>query len=82
MSSVSSEHACKSSLCNIFLEHSELLRGTDIYVEEEMRAERLRNGTFPFLSEALLAGEIERGRALSTTGYAERMARNFDSKPV
>lgn len=64
------------------LEPSELLRRIEIYVEEEMRAQRLPKGSFPMLREVLLAGEIERGAAPSITGYAERMARNVVSKLV
>jgi len=64
------------------LEPSELLRRIEIYVEEEMRAQRLPKGSFPLLREVLLAGEIERGAAPSITGYAERMARNVVSKLV
>ena len=62
------------------LEPAELLRRIEIYVEEEMRAQRLPKGSFPLLREVLLAGEIERGAAPSITGYAERMARNVVSK--
>jgi len=57
------------------LEPSELLRRIEIYVEEEVRAERLPKGTFPLLREGLLAGEFERGNADTITGYGERMAR-------
>ena len=64
------------------LEPSELLRRIEIYVEEEVRAERLPNGTFSLLREGLLAGEFERGSADSITGYGERMARNVVSKLV
>jgi Fic family protein len=64
------------------LEPSELLRRIEIYVEEEMRAQRLPKGSFPLLREVLLAGEIERGAAPSITGYAERMARTVVSKLV
>jgi Fic family protein len=64
------------------LEPSELLRRIEIYVEEEMRAQRLPKGSFALLREVLLAGEIERGAAPSITGYAERMARNVVSKLV
>ena len=45
------------------LEPSELLRRMEIYCEDEVRADRLPKGSFPLLREALLAGEIERGRA-------------------
>ena len=64
------------------LEPSELLRRIEIYVEEEVRAERLPKGTFPLLREGLLAGEFERGSADSITGYGERMARSVVSKLV
>lgn len=64
------------------LEPPELLRRIEIYVEEEMRAQRLPKGSFSLLREALLAGEIERGAAPSITGYAERMARTVVSKLV
>jgi hypothetical protein len=64
------------------LEPAELLRRIEIYVEEEVRAERLPKGSFPLLREVLLAGKVERGAAPSITGYAERMARNVVSKLV
>lgn len=57
------------------LNPSELLRRMEIYTEEEIRAGRLPNGAFPLLREAVLAGEFERGKAPSITGYAERTAR-------
>jgi len=62
------------------LEPGELLRRIEIYTEEEVRAGRLPRGTFPLLREALLAGEFDRGKAVSITGYAERMARSAMSK--
>jgi hypothetical protein len=62
------------------LEPAELLRRIEIYTEEEVRAGRLPKGTFPLLREALLAGEFERGKADTITGYGERMARNVMSK--
>lgn len=62
------------------LEPSELLRRMEIYTEEEVRAGRLPKGAFPLLREALLAGEFERGKAATITGYGERMARNVMSK--
>lgn len=64
------------------LEPPELLRRIAIYVEEEVRAERLPKGTFPLLREGLLAGEFERGSADSITGYGERMARSVVSRLV
>jgi Fic family protein len=64
------------------LEPQELLRRIEIYVDEEVRAERLPKGTLPLLREGLLAGEFERGAAPAITGYAERMARSVVSKLV
>jgi Fic family protein len=57
------------------LEPTELLRRIEIYVEEEIRARRLPKGAFSLLREAVLAGEFERGKAVSITGYEERAAR-------
>ena len=57
------------------LEPSELLRRIELYVEDETRAGRLPKGTYPLLREAVLAGEVERGRAPELTGYQERAAR-------
>ena len=57
------------------LEPTELIRRIQIYVEEEVRANRLPKGSFPLLRETLIAGEVSRGRAADLTGYGERMAR-------
>lgn len=57
------------------LEPAELLRRIEHYVEDEARAGRMPKGAFPILREAVLAGEVERGRARDLTGYRERMAR-------
>jgi Fic family protein len=57
------------------MEPNELLRCMQIYVEEETMAGRMRKGSFPLLREALLTGEVPRGRAGEITGYGERMAR-------
>ncbi len=65
---------------NSALEPSELLRRMQIYTEDEIRAGRLPKGSFPMLREALLAGEVERGKVASLTGYQERMARTVTSK--
>lgn len=54
---------------------SELLRRIELYTEDEIRAGRMPKGSFSLLREAVLAGEFERGKAASLTGYAERMAR-------
>jgi Fic family protein len=57
------------------LEPHDLIRRVEIYCEEETRAGRLPNGSFPLLREALLAGSFERGKAPAITGYQERQAR-------
>ena len=57
------------------LKPAELVRRIDIYTEEEVRAKRLPKGSFPLLREALFAGEFERGKATSLTGYKDRQAR-------
>ncbi len=44
-----------------------------------MEAEHLPKGSFPLLREALLTGEVPRGRVGEITGYGERMARNVVS---
>lgn len=62
------------------LEPAELLRRIALYCEDETRAGRLPRGSFPILREALLAGEVERGRAPDLTGYRERMARMVVAK--
>lgn len=64
------------------LEPSELLRRIEIYSEDEIRAGRLPKGTFPFLREALLAGEFDRGKASSLIGRGERTARMVLSKLI
>ncbi len=57
------------------LEPDGLLRRMRLHVEDEIQAGTLPKGSFPLLREALLAGEIQRGRAGEITGYGERMAR-------
>lgn len=54
---------------------AELIRRIEIYTGEEVRAKRMPKGSFPLLREALLAGEFERGKATSLTGYKDRQAR-------
>jgi len=56
-------------------EPTELQRRTEIWCEEETRADRLPKGSWPLLREALLAGEFTRGKAPELTGYQERQAR-------
>ena len=54
---------------------SELLTRMKVHVDEEIAAKRLPKGSFPLLREALLVGEVERGRAPALTEYKERNAR-------
>lgn len=61
------------------LEPNDLLRRMRLHIEEEVEAGTLLKGSFPMLREALLAGEVPRGRAPEITGYGERMARNVVS---
>lgn len=57
------------------LEPGMLLTRIEIHVEEEVRARRLLRGSFAVLREAVLAGEVERGKIPMLTGYEERAAR-------
>lgn len=61
------------------LEPSDLLRRMRLHIEEEMQVGNLPKGSFPILREALLTGEVPRGRTGEITGYGERMARNVVS---
>jgi len=61
------------------LEPENLLRRMRLHIEEEVQASNLLKGSLPILREALLAGEVHRGRAGEITGYGERMARNVVS---
>lgn len=61
------------------LEPKELQRRMQIHIIEEVDARRLPKGSLSMLREALLAGEVPRGRAGEITGYGERMARNVVS---
>lgn len=58
------------------LDPAELLGRMRVHISEEVQAGRLPKGAFPILREAILAGEVPRGRAGTLTGYGERMARN------
>jgi len=58
------------------LQPSELLRRIKLFVDDEISAGRLPKGSTSLLREALLAGELERGRAAELTGYQERRARD------
>jgi len=54
-------------------------KAVGLHIEEEVQTGNLHKGSFPILREALLAGEVPRGRAGEITGYGERMARNVVS---
>jgi Fic family protein len=58
------------------LQPSELLRRIKLHVDDEISAGTLPKGSIGLLREALLAGEVERGRAGELTGYQERRARD------
>jgi Fic family protein len=62
------------------LEARELLRRMQLYTEDEVRAGRLPEGSFPVLREAVLAGEVERAHARELTGYRERKGREVVSE--
>ena len=59
------------------LQPSELLRRMKLYVDDEVAANRLPRGSLALLREALLAGQVERGRAAELTGYQERRGRQI-----
>lgn len=65
----------QADFMNSLLDPSELLNRMEIWTEEEVRAKRLPKGSWPLLREAVLAGEFERGKAPSLTGYEVRQAR-------
>lgn len=62
------------------LQPGELLRRIQIYMEDEVRAGRLPDGSFPVLREAVMAGEVERAHARELTGYRERKGREVVSE--
>lgn len=64
------------------LEPATLLMRMEIHVEEEIRAKRLLRGSFAVLREAVMAGEVERSKIPSLTGYEERGARNVTAALV
>ena len=59
------------------LQPSELLRRMKLYIDDEVSARRLPRGSLPLLREALLTGELDRGRAADLTGYRERRGRQI-----
>jgi Fic family protein len=64
------------------LEPATLLTRIEIHVEEEIRAKRLLRGSFAVLRETVIAGEVERSKIPSLTGYGERGARNVTAALV
>jgi Fic family protein len=64
------------------LEPSELQRRMDLYVRDEESAERLPKRSFAVLREALLSGELERGRVPGLIDVSERTARRVISALV
>ncbi len=61
------------------MEPEALDRRIEAHIEEEVRAKRLPRGSFAVLREAVFAGEVERSRVPSLTGYEERAARKVTS---
>ena len=61
------------------MEPEALDRRIEAHIEEEIRAKRLPRGSFAVLREAMFAGEVERSRVPSLTGYEERAARKVTS---
>ena len=59
------------------LQPGELLRRMKLYADDEQAAGRLPPRSLALLREALLVGEIARGRAPEITGYQERRAREI-----
>jgi Fic family protein len=64
------------------LEPSELQRRMELYVRDEESAERLPKRSFAVLREALLSGELERGRVPGLIDVSERTARRVISALV
>ena len=59
------------------LQPGELLRRMKLYADDEQVAGRLPPRSLELLREALLVGEVARGRAPEITGYQERRAREI-----
>ena len=64
------------------LEPSELQRRMELYVRDEEGADRLPKRSFTVLREALLSGELERGRVPGLVDASERTARRVISALV
>ena len=61
------------------LDSSELQRRMELYVRDEESAERIPKRSFSVLREALLSGELERGRVPRLIDVSERTARRVIS---
>ncbi len=61
------------------LEPTELQRRMELYVRDEEEADRLPKRSFAVLREALLSGELERGRVPALIDTSERTARRVVS---
>ncbi len=59
------------------LQPAELFRRITLYVNDEISAKRLPNGSLELLKEAYLTGETNRGDASKLTGYQVRRARQI-----
>lgn len=59
------------------LEPGELLRRMRLYCDDETAAGRLPKRSMALMKEALVLGEMERGKAPEITGYRERRAREI-----
>jgi Fic family protein len=64
------------------LDPSELQRRMELYVRDEESAERLPKRSYAVLREALLSGELERGRIAQLIDTSERTARRVISALV
>lgn len=64
------------------LEPSELQRRIELYVRDEEDAGRLPKRSFPLLREALLSGDLERGKVPRLIDVSERTARRVISALV
>jgi Fic family protein len=64
------------------LEPSELQRRIEMYVRDEEDAERLPKRSFALLREALLSGDLERGKVPRLIDVSERTARRVVSALV
>ena len=58
------------------IEPGTLLKRLEAYVTDEVNLGNLTNNVFSLIREAILADEIEQGRAPSITGYKPRQERS------